>query len=86
MNRPHVAILSEKTELDLISGISDNQQQQEFASMWYDDLMAVYNNKSALINAANTLLTYFACSNRVSDVDYDYESDCLLWEVQLAVA
>lgn len=81
-----VIIYSEKDELGFISGIRGGPRMREFTTMWYGDLQAVIHDKPNLIKSANGILIYFNCPNRVSDVDYDPQNDCLLWEVQTNVA
>jgi hypothetical protein len=49
--------------------------------MWRDDL-TVDMDKPQLIHGANSILAYFGASAKVTDVDWDMEGDCFLWEVQ----
>jgi len=52
-----------------------------FWEMWRDDL-TITMSKSQLIDGANGLLTYFNASAQATDVDWDAESECFLWEVE----
>lgn len=85
-NLREVIIYSEMDELGFISGIRGGPRMREFTTMWYADLQQVIHDKPNLIKSANSILAYFDCRNRVSDVDYDPQNDCLLWEVQTNVA
>lgn len=53
----------------------------DFWEMWRDDL-SINMEKSVLVRNANSILIYFGSNARITDVDWDMEGCCFLWEVE----
>jgi len=52
-----------------------------FWEMWRDDL-SINMPKPDLLRNANGILIYFGSDARVTDVDWDMQGCCFLWEVE----
>ncbi len=52
-----------------------------FWEMWRDDL-SINMSKHELVTNANGILIYYGAKARVTDVDWDMEGCCFLWEVE----
>ena len=76
-----VDVVSDREIHKILTDIDYETIWDSLWEMWRDDL-TVDMDKPQLIHGANSILAYFGASAKVTDVDWDMEGDCFLWEVQ----
>jgi hypothetical protein len=76
-----VDIVSDRDINRIASDVGNDDVVDMLWEMWRDDL-DVEMSKEQLLFSANGILKYFESQNRVTDVDWDEEGKCFLWEVE----
>ena len=77
----HVEIVSEREFSKLVPDVDDGTRAALW-EMWKDDLPTTLS-KEQLVKGANSLLMYFGSKVLLTDVDWDDDSSCYLWEMWL---
>lgn len=76
----YVDMVSERDFDDLACDVDENIRPLCW-EMWRDDLTTEMSQED-LLRSANIILGYFGSRRMVTDVDWDEEGKCFLWEVQ----
>lgn len=76
----YIEIVSERN-FDSIARDLSEQAQLLLWEMWRDDLNTEMRPHE-LVKHANTLLAYFGSEVKASDVQWDDEGNCFLWEIK----
>ena len=76
----NVIILSD-FEFDQISPDLSIEARASAWELWRDDLLTTMT-KDELILGANSILYYFGSKVLLTDVDWDNDNQCFLWEVE----
>lgn len=76
-----VEIVSEREFSKLVPDIDDGTRAALW-EMWRDDLVTTLP-KDQLVRSANALLMYFGSKVLLTDVDWDDDDACYLWEMWL---
>jgi len=74
-----VNIVSERNFNELIGNVPDDLKEDLWA-VWRDEL-STNMSKIELLTNANGLLTYYGSDHILTDVDWDMQQACFLWEV-----
>ena len=77
----NVEIVSER-EFDRLVPDVDDGMRAALWEMWKEDLPTNFT-KEELVRGANSLLMYFGSKVLLTDVDWDEEGSCYLWEMWL---
>lgn len=78
--KKYVDIVSDREIHKLLPTYQENVWN-DFWEIWRDDL-SINMEKPVLLRNANGILIYFGSNARVTDVDWDMEGCCFLWEVE----
>jgi hypothetical protein len=76
----YVSIVSERA-FNLLAFDVKDEAIAPLWEMWRDDL-STDMHPSELVRCANGLLTYFGSKVLVTDVHWDGEGNCFLWEIE----
>ena len=76
----YVDIISDR-EFDNLAADLSADSRLACWEMWRDDL-TTQMMPDALLRGANSILAYFGSQRVVTDVQWDDEGNCFLWEVQ----
>ena len=74
-----VEIVSDREFNKLVPDVDDGTRASLW-EMWRDDLVTTLS-KEQLVRGANSLLEYFGSKVLITDVDWDEEGSCYLWEM-----
>jgi len=77
----NVAIFSD-FEFDHITADISEQARASAWELWRDDLDDKQLSKVALLTGANSILYYFGSKVLLTDVQWDEQQNCFLWEVE----
>jgi hypothetical protein len=77
----NIAIFSD-FEFDHITPDISEQARASAWELWRDDLDDKQLSKVALLTGANSILYYFGSKVLLTDVQWDEEQKCFLWEVE----
>jgi hypothetical protein len=78
-----MAWYNEKKQLPNIARGVDSRLWDEFQDAWYKDLEVLTKSetKDEALTTANAYLKYYGARTQITDVSWDLEDRCFLWEV-----